>query len=428
MGDAVAVFPSAPPAVRTNDVEYHYRQDTDLYFLTGFEEPDCVLVLAPNHAETKSVIFVRPRDREREVWEGRRLGVESAAAALGVDAAYPIGELWEHLPGLLETSDNLYYVFGIDDDFNRRIVEQIKRLRVARRRTDRSAINVLDPSPIVHEMRVIKSAADIAGLRRAADISREGHTAAMRHSRPGMHEYEIEAIIEYAFRSRGSLSPAYGTIVASGPNATVLHFTTSRRRVAEGDLVLIDAGAEYDYYCADITRTWPISGKFSPEQKAIYDIVLAGQQRAIELCRPGKKWNTDVHDACVRVLVEGMLDLGLLKGSAQENIEKETYKEFYMHRTGHFLGMDTHDVGNYRRGGDWRPLEAGMVLTVEPGLYFRDDAEIDARFKGIGVRIEDDVLITETGCENLTEGTPKTVEEIERTIAEGRESREPLFA
>jgi Xaa-Pro aminopeptidase len=428
IGDAVAVFPSAPEVIRTNDSHYLYRPDTDLYYLTGFQEPESVLVLAPRHATTKSVLFVRLRDKDLETWNGRRAGVEGAVRDYGVDAAFPISELDARLPDLLDSAGSLYYGFDRDDEFNRRIVDQLKRYRVSRRRSDAGPFAVLDPSSILHEMRVFKSAADVEGMRRAVAVTCEGHIAAMRHARPGMHEYEIQAIVEYVYTSRGAVSAAYPSIVAGGANATVLHYTTNRDRIGDNDLVLIDAGAEVDYYCGDITRTWPMSGRFTPEQRAVYEIVLAAQLRCIEHCRPGVPFNTEVNDVATKIITEGLLDLGLLRGSVDENVESGAYKRFYMHRIGHFLGMDTHDVGTSRERGEWRTLQPGMVVTIEPGIYIPDDDDVDARFRGIGVRIEDDVLITASGSDNLAEGTPKTIEDVERSIAEGRESRVPLFA
>ena len=428
IGDAAAVFASAPAQVRSNDGDYPYRQDSDFYYLTGFLEPNSVLVLAPKNPEAKSVVFVQPHDREREIWEGWRLGVEKAAETLGVDAAYSIGELWERLPKLLQSSDDLYYPLGHNRSFDERIVDVVREGRSKRQRQDRAPINLLDPNRILHEMRTFKTAYDVERLRRAINISAEGHMAAMRAARPGMHEYELQAVVEYVFTSRGAQSAAYPSIVGGGFNATCLHYHENRRRIQDGELVLIDAGAEVDYYCGDITRTFPISGKFTPEQRAIYEIVLAANERIIELCKPGAKWYSDIADATVKMLVDGLIELGLLKGSAQENIEKETYKQFYMHRQGHYLGLDVHDVGDYRKDGDWRGLEPGMVLTVEPGLYIAQDADVDARFRGIGVRVEDNVLITDTGCENLSSGCAKTVVDIERTMAAGRSKKEPLPA
>ena len=427
IGDAVAVFPSAPVATRSNDTTYPYQQDADFYYLSGFTEPHSVIVIAPN-ADAKSVIFVQPKNREREIWEGWRMGVERAAQELGFDAAYPIGELDERLPKLLDTADDLYYGLGGGDAFERRIREHVRSARIARRRADRAAINLLDPSAILHEMRIIKSPADIAGLRRAVEISAAGHLAAMRHSRSGMHEYEVQAIVEYTFKSRGAQSLAYESIVAGGANAVVLHYASNRQRVPDNALVLVDAGAQVDYYNGDITRTWPISGAFTPEQRAVYDIVLAAQKAALALCKPGNKLNSDVNDAAQRVMVDGLRELGLVTGSAEAIIESGAHKPFLPHRIGHFLGLDTHDVGWYRSGGDWRPLAPGMVVTIEPGLYIAEDLGADRRLAGIGVRIEDDVLITDSGYEILGDGLPKDAAHIERTIAEGRESKEPLFA
>jgi Xaa-Pro aminopeptidase len=428
IGDAVAIFPSAPEAVRSNDTRYPYRQDTDLYYLSGFEEPESVLVLAPKHPKTKTVMFVRPRDPEKETWDGRRFGVEGAVADFGVDAAYPIAELDQRLPELLETAGTLYYAFDRDGAFNRRIVELLQRYRVSRRRSDGGPLTIVDPSVVLHELRIFKSAADIEGMRRAVAISREGHIAAMRYARPGMHEYEIQAIVEYVFTSRGAQSAAYTSIVGAGVNGTVLHYHENRARVRDNDLLLIDAGAEVDYYCGDLTRTWPISGKFSPEQRAVYDIVLAAQLRCIDMCKPGVNFSADVNDMAVRIITEGLIDLKLLSGALDENIEKANYRRFYMHRIGHYLGMDTHDVGSYRENGDWRRLRSGAVVTIEPGIYIPEDADIPAGLRGIGVRIEDNILITENGSDNLSAGTPKTVEEIEREIAQGRESKVPLLA
>ena len=427
IGDAVAVFPSAPVALRSNDTTYAFQQDPDFYYLSGFNEPHSVIVIAPN-ADTKSVIFVQAHDREREIWEGWRLGIERAAAELGFDAAYPIGELDERLPKLLDTSDNLYYNLGGGEDFTRRIYEHVRHARIARRRADRAAINLLDPSALLHEMRVIKSPAEIAGLRRAVEISAAGHLAGMRHARPGMHEYEVQAIIEFTFKSRGAQSVAYETIVGGGANAICLHYTNNRQRIPDDALVLVDAGAQVDFYNGDITRTWPISGRFTAEQRAVYDIVLAAQKAALDLCKPGSKLNTDINDAAQRVMVEGLLSLGLVSGSPESVVESGAHKPFLPHRVGHFLGLDTHDVGWYRSGGNWRPLQAGMVITIEPGLYIGADLDVDRRFAGIGVRIEDDVLITDSGHEILSGDLPKDAAHIERTIAEGRESKEPLFA
>lgn len=428
MGDAVAIFPSAQERIRTNDSDYDYRQDTDFYYLTGFEEPESVLILAPNHPEIKSAVFVRPNDKQKELWDGRRAGVEQAKKQCGVDAAHPIDELAQQLGAFLETAERLYYSFGSDRKLNEQIIERLRHYRNARARSDRGPLSVIDPSSILHELRVHKSAADIAGMRRAVEISGAGHIAAMRHARIGMHEYEIEAIVEYVFCSRGAQSPAYPTIIASGANLTTIHYSTNRDPVPNGSLVIVDAGAEVDYYCGDITRSWPISGKFSSEQREVYEIVLAAQQRALELCKPGKKLNSDVNDAAARVLVEGLLGLGLLRGSVEEHLEKQTHKRFTVHRIGHWLGMDTHDVGSYRARGDWRPLEPGMIVTIEPGLYVPNEPDLPERFRNLGVRIEDDVLITEGDPDILSAAVPKSLHAVEQLMAEGRATAQALIA
>ena len=428
MGDGVAVFPSSPVAYRTNDQDFDYRQDSDLYYLTGFEEPESLLVLAPGHKSERSVLFVRPRNKEREIWEGRRSGPEGAVRDFHVDAAYPIEELGKRIGEFLETSDTLYYTLGANGRINDLITSELKRLGFARRRSDKGGLELKNPGPILHEMRMIKTAFDIEGMTRAVRVSGEGHIAAMRYARPGMSEYEIEAIVEFIFHSRGAQWPAYSSIVAGGANATILHYNSNRMRVADDALVLIDAGAEVDYYCGDITRTWPMAGKFSPEQRAVYELVLTANERGIDLCRPGVIYNTHVHDETVKVLVAGLIELGLLRGSLEENLESEKYKEFYMHRTGHYLGLDTHDVGFYKVDGQWRPLAQGMIVTIEPGLYIPEDSDVDPRWRGIGVRIEDDILVTKDGCENLSDDVPKAVADVERVIAEGRATREPLLA
>ncbi len=428
MGDAVAVFPSAPEYIRSNDSDFEYRQDTDLYYLTGFEEPESVLLLAPNHPEVKSALFVRESDKAKETWNGRRAGVEGAKALAGVDAAYPIGELSERLAGFLETADRLYYSFGANRRLNEDVVSRLSRYRASRSRSGKGPTSVSDPASILHELRLVKSAADIVGMRRAVEISGDGHIAAMRNARVGMHEYEIEAIVEFVFKSRGAQSTAYSTIVTSGKNLPIIHYSTNRDLIPDGSLVLVDAGAEVDYFCGDLTRTWPISGKFSAEQRDVYEIVLAANVRALELCLPGKKFNTDVNDGAARVLTEGLIGLGLLSGSVDEHLEKETHKRFTIHRIGHWLGMDTHDVGSYRKNNEWRALEPGMVVTIEPGIYIPDEPDIPQRLRNISVRIEDDVLITEDDPDVLSAAVPKSVHAIEALMAQGRATGQALIA
>jgi Xaa-Pro aminopeptidase len=416
----VALFPSAPVALRNGDVEHEYRQDSDLYYLTGFQEPNCVAVLAPDHPDHKYVLFVQPKEREREVWTGWRIGPEGAVAAFGADAAYTLDKLGENLTGLVEKADRIYYRFGSDPAFDQRVVGLMRHFHRERQRNGVGPQAVVDPAEILHEMRLVKTVPDLDILRRAVDISGEGHIAAIEALRPGMYEYEIEALLRYVFLKNGSHRQGYPAIVASGPNATVLHYTTNDRMIAHDDLLLIDAGTEFGYYTGDITRTVPASGKFTKEQAALYQLVLEAQIEAIRLVRPGALF-IDAHDMAVRVLTEGMVRLGLLTGEVDKLIEEQEYKKFYMHRTSHWLGMDVHDAGPYKVGDEWRRLEPGMVLTVEPGLYIAEDIdEVDPRFRGIGVRIEDDVLVTEEGNEVLSAMVPKTIGEIESLMSEAR--------
>jgi Xaa-Pro aminopeptidase len=411
--DAVAIFPAAPERTRTNDIEYPYRQRSDFHYLTGFPEPGAVCVLQPGHASEEYVLFVRPRDREKETWTGRRAGVEGALAEYGASMAYPIDELDQRLPKAIAERNQLYYAMDRDEVFTRRVVGWLENAQLTRPRTGRGPTGLLDARPPVHEMRLRKQPDELERMRRAIAISAEAHLAAMREARPGDWEYEVEALIDYIFRRNGAVGPAYPSIVAGGANATILHYTTNDRRLAAQELLLIDAGAEYDFYCADITRTFPIGARFEGAQRAIYDLVLAAQLAAIDAVRPGARFD-EPHQRAVRTLVVGLLDLGLLEGTADEIIEKELYKPVYMHRTSHWLGMDVHDVGLYRLGDAPRPLEPGMVLTVEPGLYIADHlADIDPKWHGIGVRIEDDVLVTPDGNEVLTAAVPKRVDDVE---------------
>ncbi len=412
---AVAVIPSAAMVTRSNDSEHEFRQHSDFYYLTGFDEPDAVLVLAPHHAE-RVVLFLRKRDREQETWTGRRLGVEAAPGALGVDAAYPIEDYASRLPDYLVGTKTLYYAPGTDEARDRTVFAALAEARHRVRRGGLAPRAIVEPSTIVHEMRLIKTDDELATMRRAGEITRAGHIAGMRATHPGMWEYELEAVIEHAYRMGGAQSPAYSSIVAGGDNATILHYNTNRDRLAPGTLVLVDSAAELDVYASDVTRTWPVSGRFSPEQKALYEIVLRAQKAGIDEVRPGRPFDA-YHQAALRVLIDGLLDVGLLTGTRDEALEKETYKPFYMHRTGHWIGLDVHDVGRYTNDdGSYRLLEPGMVMTVEPGLYVAADLDVPAAFKGIGVRIEDDILCTAGGPENLTPGIPKEVEEIEAIV------------
>jgi len=421
-----AIFPAAPAAIRNNDVEHEYRQDTDFYYLTGFEEPHAVAVLVPDHPEHRFTLFVQPKDREREVWTGWRAGAEGAKRDYGADAAFTIDQLDEELPKLLLAAkvERIYYRFGSDPTFDERLVGWMRRFQRERQRSGIGPTAVIDPADILHEMRLIKSADDLAALRRAVEITCDGHLTALRALRPGMHEYEIEATLRYVFRKQGSPRHGYAPIVAAGANATVLHYVTNNSRIEADDLLLIDAGAEFGYFTGDVTRTWPASGTFSEAQAEVYQVVLDAQLEAIKAVRPGATF-IEPHDRAVRVLTEGMVRLGLLEGDVDQLIEEGNkyqnqpdtpsgYKKFYMHRTSHWLGMDVHDAGPYKVADEWRKLEPGMVLTIEPGLYIAADLEdVPTRYRGIGVRIEDDVLVTDDGCEVLSARVPKTIDEIE---------------
>lgn len=419
IGNGTAIFRSAPMAVMHNDVEYVYRQDSDFFYLTGFNEPEAVAVLAPHHAEHRFILFVQPKEREKEVWTGYRCGVEGAKELYGADEAYPIAELDEKLPQYLEKAERIYYRLGRDRTFNDQILKHWQRLLATYPKRGTGPIALEDVGILLHAMRLTKSAAELELMRTAAAISVEAHNRAMEMTQPGRYEYEIQAEIEHVFRLQGGMGPAYPSIVASGANACVLHYIENNRQMQDNELLLIDAGCAYKYYNGDITRTFPVGGKFTPEQKALYEIVLEAQQQAIAEVKPGNPYNA-FHNTAVRVLTTGLVELGILKGEIDQLIEEEKYKPFYMHRTGHWLGLDVHDVGVYQHGENPHILQPNQVLTVEPGLYIvpdtkpaEDQPEIDPRWTGIGIRIEDDVLVTESGHEVLTAGVPKAIAEIE---------------
>jgi Xaa-Pro aminopeptidase len=459
IGDGLAIVPAAGESVRNNDVSHPFRQHSDFYFLTGFDEPDAVAVVNPAHAKERYVLFVRPRDREMEIWTGHRAGVEGAVASYGADAAYPIEQLDAKLREYAIDRSTLFYRLG-NAAFDPRVIRLVAELRNARARGFGGPTRIEDPGPILHELRLRRSPAELARQRHACQISRDAHIEAMRYARPGMHEYQVQAAVEFVFRSEGSPRDAYPSIVASGPNACILHYVENRRRMEDGELLLIDAGCEYGYHAADITRTFPVNGRFSGPQRAVYEVVLQAQLAAIAAAKPGAAYEV-IHDAARRVLTEGLLELKLLPRGVADSLAMHHYREFYMHGTGHWLGMDVHDVGDYRITRQWRRLEPGMVFTVEPGLYidperesvtfhlreFSEDEQLERRlrlgtaaakkledeekasartvthpipreFRGIGVRIEDDILVTATGVENLTAGTPKTVDEVEQACAE----------
>ncbi|HUJ62143.1 MAG TPA: Xaa-Pro aminopeptidase [Kofleriaceae bacterium] len=411
--NAVAVVRSLPERLRNGDAYHPFRQISDLYYLTGFVEPEATLVLRPGASAERVVMFVRPRDPELETWDGRRAGIDGAKQRYGADAAYPAAELGERLWELLANADELHYALGLDEDMDRQIARAIVRLRKTERRGKRPPRAVIDPRASLHELRLHKRPEELALLRKAADITVDAHLAAMRLGRPGTFEHELEAEINYTFRRRGGSGPGYTTIVGAGENATILHYVENRCAIADGDLVLVDAGCEYDHYTADVTRTWPASGRFSSAQRRVYEIVLDAQRSAIELARPGTTIE-QIHDHCVKRLTDGMVALGLLQGAPADRIADQSYRRFYMHGTSHWLGLDVHDAGAYMPGGTSRALEPGMVITVEPGLYIAADAEgVPGELRGIGVRIEDDVAVTRDAPEVLTARCPKSIEDIE---------------
>ena len=413
-GAGLVLF-SNPERIRNNDVEHEYRQDSDFHYLSGYDEPESVLVL--RHEAPRFTLFVRPRDPDREVWDGPRAGVDGAMERFGADAAHPIAELAERLPGLLSGLDAVYYRLGRErtqDDVMLRTLEGVRRLS---RRGVRAPETIVNPGVVLHEMRLRKEPSEIELMRRAAAITREGHVAAMAFTKPDAFEYETEAVLNSVFRRNGSERHAYSPIVGSGPNSTILHYRSNDRRMLAGELLLVDAGCEFGYYASDVTRTFPVSGKFSAAQRAVYEVVLRAELEAIAACRIGASVEAP-HDVALRVLTEGLIDLKLIEGSLSTALEQGLYKPWYMHRTSHWLGMDVHDVGNYHVGGKPRALEPGMVLTVEPGLYFSaSDQNVPEAFRGIGIRIEDDVLVTESDPEVLTASIPKHPDEVERACA-----------
>ena len=412
IGSGTAIFRSAPAAVMHNDVEYAYRQDSDFFYLTGFNEAEAVAVLAPHHEEHKFVLFVQPKDLEKETWHGYRAGVEGAKELYGADEAFPIAELAEKLPKYLEKAERIYYHFGRDRTFDQTVLNHWQRLMATYPKRGTGPTAVEDSNIILHPMRLVKSETELALMRKAANISVAAHNRAQEFAKPGRYEYEIQAEIEHTFGLNGC-TPAYPSIVASGYNSCVLHYIENNRQIQENDLLLIDAGCACDYYNADITRTFPVSGKFTTEQQIIYDLVLQAQLQAISQVYPGNPYSK-IHETAVRVLVEGLMDLKLLVGDIEEIIKEEKYKPFYMHRTGHWLGLDVHDVGVYQYGENPQVLQPGQVLTVEPGIYIspyikpvEGQPEVPEKWRGIGVRIEDDVLVTLEGQEVLTAGVPK---------------------
>jgi Xaa-Pro aminopeptidase len=413
--NSIAIIPTATEQLRNRDVEFPFRADSDFYYLTGFHEPEAVAVLMPGRPHGEYLLFCRERDPEMETWNGLRAGTRGAVDTFEADDAFPVGDIDEILPGLMESCDRVFYTMGSRPQFDQRVMEWINRLREGARTGMRTPDKFVSLEHLLHDMRLYKSRSEIRVMRTAAKVACRAHKRAMQHCRPGMHEYEIDAELLHEFRTAGMV-PAYSSIVGGGANGCILHYTENSARLNDGDLLLIDAGAEYDCYASDVTRTFPVNGRFSAPQKALYELVLAAQAAAIKKVRPGNHWNAP-HVAAVRVLTRGLVKLGILKGKQADLIRSEAYRRFYMHRTGHWLGMDVHDVGDYKVGGAWRVLEPGMVLTVEPGLYIPAGSRGVARkWWNVGIRIEDDVLVTRDEPDVLSAAAPRTVAEIEAVM------------
>ncbi|MDB3994686.1 Xaa-Pro aminopeptidase [Gammaproteobacteria bacterium] len=414
--DSAIIVSAASVKSRISDTEYSYRQDSNFYYLSGYEEPESLILIRPNQDKERFVIFCRDRDPLREQWDGFRTGQEGVIQDYGADAAYSINSIDEIMPKLLEGAKNIYFSMSAPCGVDAKISSWVEDIRKNTRSGAEPPQNLLSLDSILHEMRLIKESDEMDLMKKAANITTEAHIRAMQSVRPGMYEYQLEAEYLYAFNKNGARSPAYNSIVGGGNNSCILHYVENNAELKDGDLVLVDAGCEYQYYASDVTRTFPVNGKFSPEQREIYSIVLEAHKQSMEQAKPGNKWNL-MHEKSVEVIVEGLLSIGLLQGSRDEIIDKGEYSKFYMHRIGHWLGMDVHDVGSYKQDGDWRPLEEGMVMTVEPGIYILDSMEgVDDKWKGIGVRIEDDIAITESGLEILTPDVPRTIEEVEQTV------------
>ncbi len=412
-GGGVMLLPAADERLRNADAEYLFRQDSDYAWTIGLDEPMGCAVLAARKGERKLVLFVRPRDREREIWNGRRVGVEGAKAELGADEAFTVAEMEPKLPELVEGAPTLWFRIGADAAWDARLARVLEGLRAAGRLGKRTPDAIAEPGRILHELRLVKTPDELARLRKAAEITAEAHMAAMRDGSDGRREFQVQAEIEYAFRRRGGSGPGYGTIVAAGANSTILHYRAGDAVLRDGDVCLVDAGGEYEWYTADVTRTFPVSGEFTKAQRDLYDLCLAVQKEGILSVKAGVTVD-EIHDETVRKLTEGFITLGLLQGTVDERIADKSYRKYYMHRTSHWLGMDVHDVGDYYADGKSRPLVPGMVLTVEPGIYVAaDDETAPKEMRGVGIRIEDDVLVSADGGENLTEAVPKEVEEME---------------
>ena len=414
---SIAILPSAPVSIRNRDADYPYRPDSDFYYLTGFPEPEAVAVLIPGRKQAEYVLFCRERDLEKETWNGLRAGQEGACETYGAEDSFPIGDLNDILPRMIEQSERVFYAMGCNHELDKQMSEWISTIRNKGRAGVPGPVEFVALDHYLHDMRLYKSRSEIKAMRTAAKISAKAHKRAMQYCRPGLMEWQVEAELVHECATNGGRYQAYTPIVGGGANGCILHYVENNAELQAGDLLLIDAGCEYDYYASDITRTFPVNGTFSPEQRALYELVLKSQAAAIEKVRPGNHWN-DPHDAVVKVITKGLVDLGILKGRVATLIKNEAYKPFYMHRAGHWLGMDVHDVGDYKIDGKWRLLEPGMVLTVEPGIYIPAGAKgVAKKWWNIGIRIEDDLLVTKDGYDVLSKDVPKTVEEIEALMS-----------
>ena len=409
--DGIAILPAAPVRKRSRDVEYRFRQDSDFYYLTGFTEPDAVAVLIPGRPQGEYLMFCRERDPDRELWDGSRAGQDGVIEHYGADDAFPIDDIDDIIPGLIEGCSRVYYTMGMYSDFDTHVAEWVNSLRSKLSRGVHTPQEFVALDHLLHDMRLYKSQAEISAMRKSAKIAVAAHKRAMQMTRPGMFEYEVEAEFRHEFRRNGAWA-SYNPIVGGGANACTLHYVENSDELRDGDLLLIDAGCELDYYASDITRTFPVNGRFSPEQRAVYEIVLEAQLAAIEKTKKGNHWN-DPHDAAVRVITKGLRSLGLIDGRLPTLIKDNAYRQFYMHRTGHWIGIDVHDVGDYKVGDEWRVLEPGMVMTVEPGIYIPNKRNIPKAFRNIGIRIEDDVAVTTTGPDVLSKGLVKDPDDIE---------------
>jgi len=411
----VGIVPTAPTRLRSRDVDHPYRPDSDFFYLTGFAEPEAIAVLAPGRAQGEYVLFCRDRDSQREAWDGARIGPDAAVEALGADDAFPIGDVDEILPGIIESAERIHYTMGVHPEFDARLIGWVAALRNRGSPGRHAPYEFVALDHMLHDMRLYKTRAELTSMRRAASVAVAAHRRAMAACRPGLYEYEIEAEFLHEFRRHG-MQPSYLPIVGSGPNTCTLHYTANSRQLEDGDLLLVDAGCEHECYASDVTRTYPVNGRFTPAQRAIYEVVLEAHAAALRATRPGNHWN-DPHDAAVGAIARGLRRLGLLEGTTASIVRSGSYRRFFMHRTGHWLGMDVHDVGDYKVGDQWRLLESGMVMTVEPGIYIPPGASgVRARWQGIGVRIEDDVVVTRAGNEVLTRDLARDPAQIEALV------------